>query len=166
MKNMKKTKKFLLDKESTNEEILEKESLNKENLDESPNSDEEYLDEFLNKNLDKNDDENEEEELSDSLNEVKSKAQEYVVYFIAIVIVVILGCIVFNFLKGCFSGEKTYLETTCDWCGKTEDCKIYTVYFKNGYNYDGSVKVDTDCMWFSDKCLDKAENSPYWLKID
>ena len=79
---------------------------------------------------------------------------------------VIAGCIVFNFLKGCFSGEKTYHETTCDWCGKTEDCKIYTVYFKNGYNYDGSVKVDTDCMWFSDKCLDKAENSPYWLKID
>lgn len=165
MKNMKKTKKFLLDEENTNEEILEKEFLEEESLDESPNSDEEYLDEFSNKNLDKNDDENE-EELSESLNEVKSKASEYVVYFIAIVIVVILGCIVFNFLKGCFSGEKTYLETTCDWCGKTEDCKIYTVYFKNGYNYDGSVKVDTDCMWFSDKCLDKAENSPYWLKID
>lgn len=138
MENMKKTKKFLLDEESTNEETLDKEFLEEESLDEE---------------------ELEEETLEERTNTVKT--------WIVLIILSIVGiCFMINFFNTCCTGEKTYNETTCDWCGKTEDCKIYTVYFKNGYNYDGSVKVDTDCMWFSDKCLDKAKNSPYWLKID
>ena len=146
MKNMKRTKKFLLDEKSTNEETLDKEFLEEESLEEE--SEEESLEE-----------ESEEETLEERTNTVKT--------WVVLIILSIVGiCFMINFFNTCCTGEKTYNETTCDWCGKTEDCKIYTVYFKNGYNYDGSVKVDTDCMWFSDKCLDKAENSPYWLKID
>lgn len=153
MKNMKKTKKFLLDEESTNEEILDEEFLEEESLDEKE-TEEEPLEE--NKKDRKNTSENIER---------KSQIQENIFILVMLVVLALGGYLIFGFFSSC-DAKLQYQETTCDWCGKTEDCKIYTVYFKNGYNYDGSVKVDTDCMWFSDKCLDKAKNSPYWLKID
>lgn len=43
---------------------------------------------------------------------------------------------------------------------------MYTVSYVNGYNNNGTFKVDYDFMWFSDDCIYKAKNSGKWLKID
>ena len=138
MKNMKKTKKFLLDEESTNEEILEKEFLEEESLDEE---------------------ESEEETLEERTNTVKT--------WIVLIILSIVGiCFMINFFNTCCTGEKTYHEKECDWCGRFEECKMYTVSYVNGYNNNGTFKVDYDFMWFSDDCIYKAKNSGKWLKID
>lgn len=133
MKNMKKTKKFLLDEESTNEEILDEKFLEEEALDE--------------------------EELEE--NEIKSKAQEYVLIFIVIVVLILGGCFINSFFT-----SKTHHKRECDWCGRFEECKMYTVSYVNGYNNNGTFKVDYDFMWFSDDCIYKAKNSGKWLKID
>lgn len=138
MKNMKKTKKFLLDEENTNEEILEKEFLEEESLDEE---------------------ESEEETLEERTNTVKT--------WIVLIILSIVGiCFMINFFNTCCTGEKTYHEKECDWCGRFEECKMYTVSYVNGYNNNGTFKVDYDFMWFSDDCIYKAKNSGKWLKID
>lgn len=138
MENMKKTKKFLLDEESTNEEILEKEFLEEESLDEE---------------------ESEEETLEERTNTVKT--------WIVLIILSIVGiCFMINFFNTCCTGEKTYHEKECDWCGRFEECKMYTVSYVNGYNNNGTFKVDYDFMWFSDDCIYKAKNSGKWLKID
>lgn len=138
MENMKKTKKFLLDEESTNEEILEKEFLEEETLDEE---------------------ESEEETLEERTNTVKT--------WVVLIILSIVGiCFIINFFNTCCTGEKTYHEKECDWCGRFEECKMYTVSYVNGYNNNGTFKVDYDFMWFSDDCIYKAKNSGKWLKID
>jgi hypothetical protein len=138
MKNMKKTKKFLLDEKSTNEETLDKEFLEEESLDEE---------------------ESEEETLEERTNTVKT--------WIVLIILSIVGiCFMINFFNTCCTGEKTYHEKECDWCGRFEECKMYTVSYVNGYNNNGTFKVDYDFMWFSDDCIYKAKNSGKWLKID
>lgn len=133
MENMKKTKKFLLDEESTNEEILDEKFLEEEALDE--------------------------EELEE--NEIKSKAQNYILIFIIIVVLILGGYFINSFFT-----SKTYYKKECDWCGRFEECKMYTVSYVNGYNNNGTFKVDYDFMWFSDDCIYKAKNSGKWLKID
>ena len=139
MENMKKTKKFLLDEKSTNEETLDKEFLEEESLDEE---------------------ESEEETLEERTNTVKT--------WIVLIILSIVGiCFMINFFNTCCTGEKTYHEKECDWCGRFEECKMYTVSYVNGYNNNnGTFKVDYDFMWFSDDCIYKAKNSGKWLKID
>lgn len=138
MENMKKTKKFLLDEKSTNEETLDKEFLEEESLDEE---------------------ELEEETLEERTNTVKT--------WIVLIILSIVGiCFMINFFNTCCTGEKTYHEKECDWCGRFEECKMYTVSYVNGYNNNGTFKVDYDFMWFSDDCIYKAKNSGKWLKID
>lgn len=138
MKNMKKTKKFLLDEKSTNEETLDKEFLEEETLDEE---------------------ESEEETLEERTNTVKT--------WVVLIILSIVGiCFIINFFNTCCTGEKTYHEKECDWCGRFEECKMYTVSYVNGYNNNGTFKVDYDFMWFSDDCIYKAKNSGKWLKID
>lgn len=138
MENMKKTKKFLLDEKSTNEETLDKEFLEEESLDEE---------------------ESEEETLEERTNTVKT--------WIVLIILSSVGiCFMINFFNTCCTGEKTYHEKECDWCGRFEECKMYTVSYVNGYNNNGTFKVDYDFMWFSDDCIYKAKNSGKWLKID
>lgn len=138
MENIKKTKKFLLDEKSTNEETLDKEFLEEESLDEE---------------------ESEEETLEERTNTVKT--------WIVLIILSIVGiCFMINFFNTCCTGEKTYHEKECDWCGRFEECKMYTVSYVNGYNNNGTFKVDYDFMWFSDDCIYKAKNSGKWLKID
>ena len=138
MENMKKTKKFLLDEKSTNEETLDKEFLEEESLDEE---------------------ESEEETLEERTNTVKT--------WIVLIILSIVGiCFMINFFNTCCTGEKTYHEKECDWCGRFEECKMYTVSYVNGYNNNGTFKVDYDFMWFSDDCIYKSKNSGKWLKID
>ena len=138
MKNMKRTKKFLLDEESTNEETLDKEFLEEETLDEE---------------------ELEEETLEERTKTVKT--------WVVLIILSIVGiCFIINFFNTCCTGEKTYHEKECDWCGRFEECKMYTVSYVNGYNNNGTFKVDYDFMWFSDDCIYKAKNSGKWLKID
>lgn len=138
MENMKKTKKFLLDEKSTNEETLDKEFLEEESLDEE---------------------ESEEETLEERTNTVKT--------WIVLIILSIVGiCFMINFFNTCCTGEKTYHEKECDWCGRFEECKMCTVSYVNGYNNNGTFKVDYDFMWFSDDCIYKAKNSGKWLKID
>ena len=138
MENMKKTKKFLLDEKSTNEETLDKEFLEEESLDEE---------------------ESEEETLEERTNTVKT--------WIVLIILSIVGiCFMINFFNTCCTGEKTYHEKECDWCGRFEECKMYTVSYVNGNNNNGTFKVDYDFMWFSDDCIYKAKNSGKWLKID
>lgn len=138
MKNMKKTKKFLLDEKSTNEETLDKEFLEEETLDEE---------------------ELEEETLEERTKTVKT--------WVVLIILSIVGiCFIINFFNTCCTGEKTYHEKECDWCGRFEECKMYTVSYVNGYNNNGTFKVDYDFMWFSDDCIYKAKNSGKWLKID
>lgn len=138
MENMKKTKKFLLDEKSTNEKTLDKEFLEEESLDEE---------------------ESEEETLEERTNTVKT--------WIVLIILSIVGiCFMINFFNTCCTGEKTYHEKECDWCGRFEECKMYTVSYVNGYNNNGTFKVDYDFMWFSDDCIYKAKNSGKWLKID
>lgn len=138
MENMKKTKKFLLDEKSTNEETLDKEFLEEESLDEE---------------------ESEEETLEERTNTVKT--------WIVLIILSIVGiCFMINFFNTCCTGEKTYHEKECDWCGRFEECKMYTVSYVNGYINNGTFKVDYDFMWFSDDCIYKAKNSGKWLKID
>lgn len=138
MENMKKTKKFLLDEKSTNEETLDKEFLEEESLDEE---------------------ESEEETLEERTNTVKT--------WIVLIILSIVGiCFMINFFNTCCTREKTYHEKECDWCGRFEECKMYTVSYVNGYNNNGTFKVDYDFMWFSDDCIYKAKNSGKWLKID
>lgn len=106
MENMKKTKKFLLDEKSTNEETLDKEFLEEESLDEE---------------------ESEEETLEERTNTVKT--------WIVLIILSIVGiCFMINFFNTCCTGEKTYHEKECDWCGRFEECKMYTVSYVNGYN--------------------------------
>ena len=137
MKNMKKTKKFLLDEENTNEEILDEKFLEEESLEE----------------------ESEEETLEERTNTVKT--------WVVLIILSIVGiCFMINFFNTCCTGEKTYHEKECDWCGRFEECKMYTVSYVNGYNNNGTYKVDYDFMWFSDDCIYKAKNSGKWLKID
>lgn len=135
---MKKTKKFLLDEENTNEEILDEKFLEEEALDEE---------------------ELEEESLEERTKLVKT--------WVVLIILSIVGiCFIINFFNTCCTGDKTYHERECDWCGRFEECKMYTVSSIKGYNNNGTIKVGYDFMWFGDGCIYKAKNSGKWLKID
>lgn len=82
MKNMKKTKKFLLDEKSTNEETLDKEFLEEETLDEE---------------------ESEEETLEERTNTVKT--------WVVLIILSIVGiCFIINFFNTCCTGEKLIMK--------------------------------------------------------
>lgn len=65
-------------------------------------------------------------------------------------------------LVGC---GNDYSETTCDWCGKTEQCKAYSGQYVAGYNDNGSIKYGHENLWLSDSCYSKAKNSGKYTNI-
>lgn len=53
-----------------------------------------------------------------------------------------------------------YTEQRCDWCGKTEKCKLYYCQY-----LDDSFEFEYEFKRFSDSCYIKATNSGKWTNI-
>lgn len=55
------------------------------------------------------------------------------------------------------NSNEYYHNLKCEWCGKVEDTKLYTVTVMDGYNKDGSIKYKFIAVQLSDECYEKAK---------
>ena len=133
------------------------------------NAKEEILEETLDekKSEEETSEKNEKDRENASKSIEKKERIRTVAAYLTLIILSIAGiCFIFNFFNTCCTGDRTYHERECDWCGRFEECKMYTVSSIKGYNNNGTIKVGYDFMWFGDGCIYKAKNSGKWLKID
>lgn len=81
------------------------------------------------------------------------------------VILVIIGLIGIIYGIYAIATDDGFSESTCYWCGRTEQCHQYDLQYVDGYNPNGSFKFGHKFVEMSSKCADEARNSGKYTNV-